>query len=61
MAEIELHVLNNQCLNRHIAKLEILEKEVSSWEEKRNAQNSKINWQFTNEKARIKATIPVSS
>lgn len=53
MAEIELHVLNNQCLNRHIAKLEILEKEVSSWEEKRNAQNSKINWQFTNEKARI--------
>lgn len=54
MAEIELHVLNGQCLNRHISTFEKVEKETMAWQNNRNNKDSKINWQFTNEKARIK-------
>ena len=54
MAEIELHVLNGQCLNRHIATIEKVKVEVEAWQEHRNNKNAKINWQFTNEEARVK-------
>ena len=54
MAEIELHVLNGQCLSRHIQTIDKIRKEVRAWEKQRNNKNSKINWQFTNEQARIK-------
>ena len=54
MAEIELHVLNGQCLNRHIATMKRIQKEVEAWQSNRNNKNSKINWQFTNKDARIK-------
>jgi hypothetical protein len=54
MAEIELHVLNGQCLNRHIPTMEFIKREVEYWEKHRNNKISKIDWQFTNEKARVK-------
>ena len=54
MAEIELHVLNGQCLNRHIATKEKITSEIEAWQNHRNNKNSTINWQFTNEEARIK-------
>lgn len=54
MAEIELHVLNKQCLNRHIPTVEKIVAEVAAWQKQRNIKNAKINWQFTNKKARIK-------
>ena len=54
MAEIELHVLNGQCLNRHISTLEKVREEVEAWETHRNDKHRKINWQFTNKDARIK-------
>lgn len=54
MAEIELHVLNGQCLNRHISSIEKIKQEVDAWQKYRNKKNSKINWQFTNNEARIK-------
>ena len=54
MAEIELHVLNGQCLNRHIPTMEKVKSEVKAWENHRNNKNAKINWQFTNDQARIK-------
>ena len=54
MAEIELHVLNGQCLNRHISTMEIIKEEVDAWKTHRNNKNSKINLQFTNKKARVK-------
>ena len=54
MAEIELHVLNGQCLNRHIASMKIIKEEVSAWQSNRNNKNNTINWQFTNKKARVK-------
>jgi len=54
MAEIELHVLNGQCLNRHIATMKEITSEVESWQNHRNNRTSTINWQFTNDQARIK-------
>jgi hypothetical protein len=54
MAEIELHVLNGQCLNRHIAKIEEIKDEAKAWVNHRNNKDAKINWQFTNKDARIK-------
>ena len=54
MAEIELNVLMGQCLSRRIDNLETIKEEVKAWEIHRNNKNAKINWQFTNDKARIK-------
>jgi transposase len=54
MAEIELHVLMGQCLNRHIDNYKTLKREVTAWQNNRNNKNSKINWQFTTKNARIK-------
>ena len=54
MAEIELHVLNGQCLNRHLCTMGEIKEEVDAWQTNRNNKNSKINWQFTNQEARIK-------
>jgi hypothetical protein len=54
MAEIELRILNSQCLNRYIDSVEEITQEVKAWQEDRNNKNNKINWQFTTADARIK-------
>ncbi len=54
MAEIELHVLNGQCLNRHLSTIEQVHEEVMAWTQCRNNKKRKIDWQFTNSKARVK-------
>ncbi len=54
MAEIELNVLIGQCLGRRIDNIEEVEREVSAWQKHRNNKNSKVNWQFSEEDARIK-------
>ncbi len=54
MAEIEFSALSKQCLNRRIGSFEQLKKEVETWTRKRNKDRIKINWQFTNNKARNK-------
>ena len=54
MAEIELNVLNNQCLGRRIDSIDKVRCEVEAWEKSRNRSAKKINWQFTTDKARIK-------
>lgn len=54
MAEIELHVLNAQCLNRLIPTIDKMKKEVEAWQIHRNNKDAKINWRFTNKDARIK-------
>ena len=54
MAEIELHVLNGQCLNRHIPDMETVVKEINAWQNDRNSKSRKINWQFTTSDSRIK-------
>lgn len=54
MAEIELHVLNGQCLNRHIPSIKKIKEQVQAWQRQKNNKGRKINWQFTNKEARIK-------
>ena len=54
MAEIELSVLNRQCLSRRIKDEDMLKSEIRAWEQKRNAAKKTIDWQFTNKDARIK-------
>lgn len=54
MAEIELNVLNGQCLNRRIDNITTVSTECKMWLEARNNMNATINWQFTTEDARIK-------
>lgn len=56
MAEIELHVLSGQCLNRRISSIDKIKTEVEAWQNHRNNKNSKINWHFTTKEARIKLT-----
>lgn len=54
MAEIELNVLMGQCLDRRIEDMETMKKEVNAWQTHRNNKEAIINWQFTNDKAKIK-------
>ena len=54
MAEIELGILNRQCLNRRIDNIEELKREASVWQMQRNARHMKVNWRFTNADARVK-------
>jgi hypothetical protein len=54
MAEIELNVLSAQCLNRRIDDIETVRKEAKAWQEHRNNKTAKVNWQITNDNARIK-------
>jgi DDE superfamily endonuclease len=54
IAEIELSVLANQCLNRRIPNQPTLEDELKAWNINRNQQASKVNWQFTTADTRVK-------
>jgi len=54
MAEIELSVLAEQCLDRRLADRATLEREVAAWETARNAATRTIDWRFTTEDPRIK-------
>ncbi len=54
MAEIELNVLIGQCLNRRIDNIGAMKHEVNGWAQDRNNKGATINWQFTNDKARVK-------
>ncbi|MFH1052125.1 MAG: IS630 family transposase [bacterium] len=54
VAEIELNVLQGQCLNRRIGDIETIIKEVSAWQNRRNVKGKKVEWQFTVGDARIK-------
>lgn len=54
IAEIELNVMTRQCLSRRIENIELLKKELLSWESERNNSYAKVNWQFTTKDARVK-------
>lgn len=54
IAEIELGVLNRQCMSERIGeKGELIEK-ADAWERARNGATAKIDWQFTTADARIR-------
>lgn len=54
VAEIELNVLQKQCLNRRIDDVNRIKEEVRHWQNYRNSRKSKVNWRFTTKNARIK-------
>lgn len=54
MVEIELSVLVNQCLKRRIPDTYILQREVTAWQNVRNAQNATVEWRFGIVQARTK-------
>jgi transposase len=54
MAEIELSVLNRQCLNRYIPDKATLARETAAWATRRNSNDATVNWRFTTGDARIK-------
>jgi hypothetical protein len=51
MAEIEIGILDKQCLNTRIASENKLVTEVAAWQKRRNHQRKTIDWTFTREKA----------
>lgn len=53
-AEIEIHALEEQCLNRRIPTFHVMQSEVAACVKKRNKDKCGINWQFTREKAKQK-------
>jgi len=54
MAESELGVVSSQCLDRRIPDKQTLIEEVAAWEDDRNKNHAKADWQFTTVDARIK-------
>ena len=51
MAEIEINMMDRECLNRRIGKVDLLKKEVECWTRQRNNTRKKINWAFTKKQA----------
>jgi len=54
MAEIEQSVMARQALSRRIPDREAMERRTRAWQERRNAAEATVDWQFTTDEARIK-------
>jgi hypothetical protein len=54
MAEIELSVLERQCLGGRIESKEVMTQEVGTWQDDRNEREVGVKWRFTTADARIK-------
>ena len=51
MAEIEIGVLDRQCLNRRLPDRDTIVTEVDAWQQRRNADQRRIEWSFTRQDA----------
>ena len=54
MAELELSVLQRQCLRQRLGDRDALERAVTAWADRRNYHTKRIDWQFTTADARTK-------
>ena len=54
MAELELAVLQRQCLGQRFGDRDALARKTTAWATRRNAAASTIDWRFTTADARIK-------
>ncbi len=61
MAEVEISVLTEQCLDRRLGNQEAVAKEVGAWETERNNNKATIDWRFTipNARDKLKRLYPV--
>ncbi len=50
-AEIEIRILNQQCLDRRIPDETLLKQEIDAWVADRNTKKKGIDWKFDREKA----------
>ena len=51
MAEIEIGILDRQCLDRRLPDRTLLVAEVTAWQQRRNAEGRGIAWTFTRQDA----------
>jgi transposase len=56
MAEIEIGILDRQCLNRRLPDRDTLASEVDAWQGRRNAEQRRIEWTFSRQEADLKMT-----
>ena len=54
MAEIELSVLQRQCLDRRLPAVPTLLAYLVAYEQRRNEERATIDWRFTSQEARVK-------
>lgn len=54
VAEIELSVLQRQCLDRRLPDTDTMRSEIAAWEGDRNHGPSRIDWQLTTSDSRVK-------
>ena len=54
MVEIEIGVMNKQCLNRRIESFADLKKQLNAWQQRRNSNKNSIKWLFDVDQARNK-------
>ena len=61
MAEVEISVLTEQCLDRRLGNQEIVTSEPGAWEVDRNNSKATIDWPFTipNARDKLKRLYPV--
>ena len=52
MAEIEIGIMDRQCIGKRVACEKSLVGNISVWQKIRNRQKTKINWKFTKQDAR---------
>lgn len=51
MVEIEIGVLDRQCLNRRLPDRDTIVTEVDAWQQRRNADQRRIEWSFSRQDA----------
>jgi hypothetical protein len=54
IAEIELSALTRQCLDRRIHDLDLLNRELTAWQNAVNADQRQVQWHFTTTDARTR-------
>jgi len=54
MAELEVAVLDGQCLDRRLSTPAVVRRAIAAWEVARHAAKATVQWQFTVAKARTK-------
>lgn len=54
MAEVEISVLSEQCLDQRLPTTQLVEHHTTAWEIERNERKATVDWRFTIAKARDK-------
>ncbi len=51
MAEIEINIMERECLGKKIGSEKLLKQRIKAWAKERNKEKKKINWTFTRQDA----------